>query len=305
MHKIYTFAYVHTPISICVFRHRHTIYTEAEAPTSVSPPPPTSEIQNILISFAGQDQDLWKKKEQFSPMCRHRGCSHRDDRVWHMGVAKWCSAYSISSVPNVLFNNLWEDESLLLFFNTKHACHFSTAISLKVLLTAGTITAISHSLQPVCLSGLTTAGALQLSLDLPFYCDFPCPSFLPLSPAFFIYLYILPFLSLFPFVYNAVLTLTHSFLLPTLPGCSFDLWLSCFIWRPTKEGASGPLCMEPGKSTRAGAPEPAVLHTMQQGAQNRKITTSSSSKASSKAAVKHGEPRAWPQRRQANKPAQE
>lgn len=174
-----------------------------------------------------------EKGAEFSLTCGHKGCSHRDDRVWHMGVAKWCSAYSISSVPDVLFNNLREDESLLLFFNTKHACHFSTAISLKVLLTAGTITAISHSLQPVCLSGLTTAGALKLSLDLPFYRDFSCPSFLPLSPACFIYLYILPFLSLFPFVYNVMLALTHSFLLPTLPGCSFDLWLSCFIWRPT------------------------------------------------------------------------
>lgn len=76
MHKIYTFAYVHTPISICVFRHRHTIYTEAEAPTSVSPPPPTSEIQNILISFAGQDQDLWKKKEQSFHRCVGTGGAH-------------------------------------------------------------------------------------------------------------------------------------------------------------------------------------------------------------------------------------
>lgn len=303
MHKIYTSAYVHTPISICVFRHRHTIYTEAEAPTCFSTSPNIRNIEYSYFFCRARSGPVKEKGEEFSLTCRHRGCSHRDDRVWHMGVAKWCSAYSISSVPNVLFNNLSEDESLLLFFNTKHACHFSTAISLKVLLTAGAITAISHSLQPVCLSGLTTAGALQLSLDLPFYCDFPCPSFLPLSPAFFIYLYILPFLSLFPFVYNAVLALTHSFFLPTLPGCSFDLCLSCFIWRPTKEGASGPLCMEPGSSTRAS--EPAVLHTMQQGAQNRKITASSSRRASSKAAVKHGEPRAWPQRRQANKPAQE
>lgn len=194
MHKIYTFAYVHTPISICVFRHRHTIYTEAEAPTSVSPPPPTSEIQNILISFAGQDQDLWKKKEQFSPMCRHRGCSHRDDRVWHMGVAKWCSAYSISSVPNVLFNNLWEDESLLLFFNTKHACHFSTAISLKVLLTAGTITAISHF--ATCLSvrshnswGTATFPrfAVLLWFSLPFLsATFSCLFYLFIYSAIFI-----------------------------------------------------------------------------------------------------------------------
>lgn len=95
------------------------------------------------------------------------------------------------------------------------------------------------------------------------FTDFLCPSFPPLSPAFFIYLYVLSFLSLFPFVYNALLALTHSFLLPTLPGCSFDLWLSCFIWRPIKEGASGPLCMEPGSSTRAGASEPSALHTAQ------------------------------------------
>lgn len=83
----------------------------------------------------------------------------------------------------------------------------------------------------------------------------------PPIPLFFLnvffFFFILSFFSLFPFLYNTLLALIHwiSFYLPTLPGCSLDLFLFHFFWRPIKEGVeqAHPRAQRQGGSTRAGA----------------------------------------------------